>query len=258
MTLMPFDVELSRAIERNTSHSRLKVLAATGVVRLRNAPDVCPEGEWLALDYLDWKSGGDTHFAPLASVDGEMNCVGFSSRRRADKDGLWTADARKAPALKRYVEGVGANFGRVRVIRLEPQDRRVAKAMLHRDQNNRYNPDGAGWIVRSWLELSDNPDSYMMLMDSDADGYPDPTTEIRIPLHRGSRFVADTQRLWHVVVHRGDQPRHALISSFESGPALDSWIRRNRSLPARLATAYPWMGAPLKALRSVARRRVGR
>lgn len=80
--------------------------------------------------------------------------------------------------------------------------------MLHRDQNNRYNPDGAGWIVRSWLELSDNPDSYMMLMDSDADGYPDPTTEIRIPLHRGSRFVVDTQRLWHVVVHRGDQPRH--------------------------------------------------
>ena len=139
--------------------------------------------------------------------------------------------------LVRYVEGVGANFGRVRVIRLEPQDRRVAKAMLHRDQNNRYNPDGAGWIVRSWLELSDNPDSYMMLMDSDADGYPDPTTEIRIPLHRGSRFVVDTQRLWHVVVHRGDQPRHALISSFESGPALDSWIRRNRSLPARVATA---------------------
>jgi hypothetical protein len=85
VTLLPFDVELSRAIERNTSHSRLKVLAATGVVRLRNAPDVCPEGEWLALDYLDWKSGGDTHFAPLASVDGEMNCVGFSSRRRADK-----------------------------------------------------------------------------------------------------------------------------------------------------------------------------
>jgi hypothetical protein len=143
------------------------------------------------------------------------------------------------------------------VIRLEPQDRRVAKAMLHRDQNNRYNPDGAGWIVRSWLELSDNPDSYMMLMDSDADGYPDPTTEIRIPLHRGSRFVADTQRLWHVVVHRGDQPRHALISSFESGPALDSWIRRNRSLPARVATAYPGMGEPLEALRSVARRRVG-
>lgn len=103
MTLLPFDVELSRAIERNTSHSRLKVLAATGVVRLRNAPDVCPEGEWLALDYLDWKSGGDTHFAPLASVDGEMNCVGFSSRRRADKDGLWTANEEGAgpQALRR-------------------------------------------------------------------------------------------------------------------------------------------------------------
>lgn len=159
-------------------------------------------------------------------------------------------------ALKRYVEGVGANFGRVRVIRLEPQDRRVAKAMLHRDQNNRYNPDGAGWIVRSWLELSDNPDSYMMLMDSDADGYPDPTTEIRIPLHRGSRFVVDTQRLWHVVVHRGDQPRHVdLQFRVRAGTR---FLDPSKPFTAgSLATAYPGMGEPLKALRSVARRRVG-
>ena len=53
------------------------------------------------------------------------------------------------------------------------------------------------------------------------------TPEVRVPLHRGSRFVVDTQRLWHVVVHNGDAPRYALISSFESGPALDAWIARN-------------------------------
>jgi hypothetical protein len=29
------------------------------------------------------------------------------------------------------------------------------------------------------------------------------------------------------VVHNGDAPRYALISSFESGPALDAWITRN-------------------------------
>lgn len=252
MSLRPLDAELSRAIDRDTRHARLKVLADTGVVRLRDAPDVCPEGEWRALDYLDWKSGGDTHFAPLASVDGEMNCVGFSSRGRPDKDGIWTANAKVAPALRRYVEDVNTNFGRVRVIQLMPQERRKAQTLLHRDQNNRHNPESAGWVVRSWLELTDNPDSYMLLMDNDDDGYPDPATEIRIPLHRGSRFVVDTQRLWHVVVHRGDQPRHALISSFESGPELDAWIRRNRSVSARFADAYPAAGGSLKALRSAA------
>ncbi|MCB1027279.1 MAG: hypothetical protein R2704_05375 [Microthrixaceae bacterium] len=254
MSDLPIDAEISRSIDLITPHARLGVLQATGVVRLADAPDVCPEGEWRSLDFLDWKSGGDTHFAPLASVDGEMNCVGFSSRKRADKDGIWTINAERAPSLRRYVEGVGANFGRVRVIRLNPQGRAEARTLLHRDQNNRHNPPDAGWVVRSWLELTDNPDSYMMLMDNDADGYPDPATEIRIPLHRGSRFVVDTQRLWHVVVHRGDQPRHALISSFESGPELDGWIRRNRSLPARLAETYPAVGKPLKAAKAMRRR----
>jgi len=30
--------------------------------------------------------------------------------------------------------------------------------------------------------------------------------------------------LWHVVVHPGDAPRYALITSFESGPTLESWV----------------------------------
>jgi hypothetical protein len=50
-----------------------------------------------------------------------------------------------------------------------------------------------------------------------------------VPLSRGSRFVVDTQRLWHVVVHNHDFPRYALITSFESGPALDSFIARERA-----------------------------
>ena len=45
-----------------------------------------------------------------------------------------------------------------------------------------------------------------------------------MPLHKGSRFIVDTQRLWHAVVHPGDAPRYALISSFESSPVLDEWI----------------------------------
>jgi hypothetical protein len=47
---------------------------------------------------------------------------------------------------------------------------------------------------------------------------------MRVPLHQGSRFLVDTQRLWHVVVHPGNAPRYALITSFESGPTLDRWV----------------------------------
>ena len=69
----------------------------------------------------------------------------------------------------------------------------------------------------------------MKSYDSDADGLPDPATERRVPLPKGDRFVVDTQRLWHVVVHNGDSPRYALITSFESGPALESWIDSQRT-----------------------------
>jgi hypothetical protein len=86
--------------------------------------------------------------------------------------------------------------------------------------------------VRNWLELTDNPDSYMLLMDNDADGFQDPSTELRVPLHRGARFVVDTHRLWHVVVHPGTSARYALITSFESGPQLQRWI--DSQLPVRV------------------------
>jgi hypothetical protein len=67
----------------------------------------------------------------------------------------------------------------------------------------------------------------MILMDNDENGLPDASTEIRVPLHKGARFVVDTQRLWHVVVHVGNESRYALIASLESGPALDDWISSN-------------------------------
>jgi len=177
---------------------------------------------------MDWKSGGDTNFAPLASADGELDCRGFWDKGKTDKDALWTSNAEIAPTLRRYVDGVGANFGRVRVIKLEPQDRETAIKSLHRDDNNRFNPDGEGWVVRTWVELTDCPDSYMLLMDNDEDGLPNSATERRVPLHRGSRYIVDTQRLWHVVVHPGNAPRYALITSFESSPLLENWIERER------------------------------
>ncbi|MEY3266392.1 MAG: hypothetical protein RJA15_838, partial [Actinomycetota bacterium] len=124
---------------------------------------------------------------------------------------------------------IGANFGRVRIIKLEPQNREQAIRNIHRDDNNRFNPDNEGWVVRTWLELTDSPDSYMLLMDNGPDGLPDPTTERRVPLHKGSRFVVDTQRLWHVVVHNHDFPRYALITSLESGSALETFVAAERA-----------------------------
>ena len=220
-------------IPLRTPHPRLAALDETGVVVLRDMPVEVPRTEWESLEYMDWKSGGDTNFAPIASADGQLDCRGFWDKGKTDKDALWTSNAEVAPTLRSYVDDVGANFGRVRIIKLEPQDRDTAIRSIHRDDNNRFNPHDEGWVVRSWVELTDNPNSYMLLMDNDADGLPDPATERRVPLHRGARFVVDTQRLWHVVVHLGDAPRYALITSFESGPELEAWIESERvGIPA--------------------------
>jgi hypothetical protein len=223
----PTQEHWSVKIPLHTPHRRLDALAETGWVQLTDADFDVPAAEWESLEYMDWKSGGDTNFAPLASADGQLDCRGFWDKGKTDKDALWTSNADIAPTLRGYVDGVGANFGRVRIIKLEPQDRDSAWRNVHRDDNNRFNPDDEGWVVRTWLELTDNPDSYMLLMDNGPDGLPDPSTEVRVPLHRGSRFLVDTQRLWHVVVHPGDAARYALITSFESGPVLEDWVVAN-------------------------------
>jgi hypothetical protein len=70
----------------------------------------------------------------------------------------------------------------------------------------------------------------MILMEQGADGLPDPATEVHVPMHRGARYVVDTQRLWHVACNPSGDTRYALIASFESSPPLGAWIRAN--LPA--------------------------
>ncbi len=216
-------------IPLDTGHYRMEALRENGFVMLKPMPVDVPAAEWESLEYMPWKSGGDTNFAPLASADGELDCRGFWDKGKTDKDALWTSNAELAPTIRNYVDSVGANFGRVRIIKLEPQDRETAIRSIHRDDNNRFNPENEGWVVRTWVELTDQPDSYMLLMDNDAEGLPDPSTERCVHLPRGSRFVVDTQRLWHVVVHPGNAPRYALITSFESGPQLEKWIAAERA-----------------------------
>jgi hypothetical protein len=222
----------SLEIPLDTPHPRVDAMKERGFVALTDAPFEVPAAEYESLEYMDWKSGGDTNFAPIATADGELDCRGFWNRgqERPDKDAIFTSNAELCPRLRDFVTSIGVNFGRVRTIKLEPQDRETALRSFHRDDNNRFNPDSDGWVVRMWLELTDNPSSYMLLMECGPDGLPDPSTELRVPLHRGARFIVDTQRLWHVVVHEGDAPRYALITSLESGPALERWIETQ--LPA--------------------------
>ena len=163
-------------------HRKLDVLADKGFVVLRDydGPPI-PAREWLDLEYMDWKSGGDTNFAPIASALGEMECAGFWDHGKPDKDGIWTKNAAQCPTLVQWVESVGANFGRVRIIKLNPNTEAEALTRnLHLDDNNRLNPDGEAWVVRVWLQITDDPDSYMILRE-DRD---DPATESRISMPR--------------------------------------------------------------------------
>src|SRR5882724_7990360 len=113
----------STDIPLDTPHPRLEALAEHGYVALRDFPSEIPETEYRSIEYMDWKSGGDTNFAPLATADGELDCRGFwkPGQERPDKGGRLTSNASRCPTLVREVESVGAHFGRVRVIRLEPQ-----------------------------------------------------------------------------------------------------------------------------------------
>jgi hypothetical protein len=182
--------------------------------------------EWLDLEYVDWKSSGDTRFAPLASAKGEIEVNGFWNHTppRTDKDGVWIdSQVAKAPNLVRRATEPGANVGRCRVIELQPNEYADAVYNLHQDDNNRLNPDDTGWIVRGFFNLTDDANSCLVLREDRFD----PSSEVRIPIPAGSQVIVDTQRFWHAVWHQGPEPRYCLITSWESGPELDAYIAKH-------------------------------
>ena len=216
----------------------LDVFKQTGYVVLDPHEQATDPTEWLDLEYVDWRSSGVTRFAPLASAFGEIECDGFWNHKpregssvvapRTDKDGIWIDEqTEKAPKLTERAKEPGANVGRCRVIELQPNEYADCIYNLHRDDNNRLNPEGTGWIVRGFFNLTDNPDSVMILRE-DRD---DPATEHRIPLPAGAQLIVDTQRLWHAVWHEGDEPRYCLITSWESGPELGAYIDARNPKP---------------------------
>jgi hypothetical protein len=209
--------------QSRSDYITLPALEESGYVVLESYDQSADPQEWRDIEFVDWKSSGDTRFSPLASAYGDLECNGFwhHDPPKTDKDGVWVEDnVAKAPRLRARAEEPGANIGRCRVIELQPNTYAEAIYNLHLDDNNRLNPEGTGWIVRGFFNLTDDPGSVMILRE-DRD---DPSTETRIPLPAGAQVLIDTQRLWHAVWHAGDEPRYCLITSWESGPELEAYV----------------------------------
>jgi len=218
------------------SHLTLPILEETGYVVLDSHMEPMDPREWRDLEYVDWKSSGDTRFAPLASAYGEIECGGFWHHEppKSDKNGIWIdSQCAVAESLVERVQRIGTDVGRCRVIELQPNSYADALYNSHLDDNNRLNPEGEGWVLRMFMQLTHNPDSYMVLRED----INDPSTETRIALPAGAQLVVDSERMWHSVWHQGDEPRYCLITSVESGPALEKWIWENNP-KTRVETAF--------------------
>ena len=210
------------------NHLTLSILEETGYVVLDSYQQPIDPAEWKNLEYVDWKSSGDTRFAPLASAYGEIECNGFwhFDPPKPDKDGVWIdSQTAIAPTLLERVKATGANVGRCRIIELQPNSYADALYNSHLDDNNRLNPEGEGWVLRLFMQLTHNPDSYMVLRED----INDPSTETRIALPAGAQLLVDSERMWHSVWHQdpAGEPRYCLITSVESGPDLEKWVWEN-------------------------------
>ena len=210
---------------RLMSHYRMPLLEEKGFVVLSRDDVVIEPHEWKSLEYVDWKSSGDTRFAPLASAYGEIECNAFwhFDPPKPDKDGIWIdSQVERAPTITAAAQAPGANVGRVRIIELQPNSYADALYNSHLDDNNRLNEEG-GWVVRSFRNLTEDGESLRVLRED----VKDPSTETRIARPAGARIIVDSQRMWHSVWHTGDEPRYCLITSYESGPDLEKWIFAN-------------------------------
>jgi hypothetical protein len=205
-----------------TPHYRMPVLQSAGgylVLDKYRGPEIARQ-EWEDLTYTTYATDPATFFAPVTSATGKMELKGFWEYGKADIDGVWTENAKKCPTLVKWIEASGVRFGRVQLLRMPPNTLRECRWGLHLDNNNQGNPDSNGWIVRVWLELTDDPMSVLVLRPAEFDR----KGEVRIPLPRFQQVVLDSEALYHGGYHAGSRTRYAVIASVESGPALERWI----------------------------------
>jgi hypothetical protein len=210
--------------EMKSAHYRMQALENHGgfqVLRKYSGPAVPPE-EWESLEYTTYATDPMTTFAPITSPTGKVELVGAREAGEGDLDGWsWTPNAAKCPSIVSWLESVGARFGRVQLLRMKPNTLRECRWGLHQDNNNEANSEGNGWIVRLWLELTDDHSSALLVRSREFDR----STETSIRLPKYQQAVVDSEALWHGGHHRGPGIRYALIASFESSPELEKWMR---------------------------------
>jgi hypothetical protein len=209
--------------QRKTAHYRMPMLEKAGghlVLNKYKGPEI-PSSEWEDLTYTTYASDPTTYFAPIASATGEIELKGFWEYGKADLDGEWTENAKKCPTLVSWIESIGARFGRVQLLRMSPNTMRECRWGLHLDNNNQGNPETNGWVVRVWMELTDDDSSALVVRPSEFDR----KGEVKIALPKYQQAVVDSEFLWHGGHHAGDHTRFAVIVSVESGPDLERWIQ---------------------------------
>ena len=200
----------STDIPLDTPHPRLDALAEHGYVVLRDLdaadPRVgVPRARVHGLEERRrHQLRADRHRRRRARLPRASGSRATSAPTRAAASRRTRRSARRIVA---EVESVGADFGRVRVIKLEPQAYDDALRQIHRDDNNRFNPDdrrlGRALVARAHRQPR-------QLHGPHGAGRRRPAR----PDHRGARSrctaarasCVDTQRLWHVVCHTGDAP----------------------------------------------------
>jgi hypothetical protein len=217
--------------QRRTPHYRMPKLVANGgylLLKKYDGPEI-PKSEYEDLAFTTYASDQSTVLAPITSATGEIELRGFEAYGRPDLDGIWTDNAKKCPTIVSYVESIGARFGRVQLLKMQPNTIRECRWGLHLDNNNAVNvPDKNGWVVRVWLELTDDESSSLVVRSSQFDK----NSETRIALPRYQQAVVDSELLYHGGYHRGPGIRYALIVSLESGPALEKWVDSQLPEPA--------------------------
>jgi hypothetical protein len=211
------------APETKSAHYRMRALENHGgfrVLRKYRGPAIPPE-EWENLEYTTYATDPITAFAPITSPTGKVELVGAREAGEGDLDGWsWTPNASKCPSIVSWLESVGARFGRVQLLQMKPNTLRECRWGLHQDNNNEDNSERNGWIVRLWLELTDDHSSALLVRSKEFDR----STEVSIRLPQYQQAVVDSEALWHGGHHRGPGTRYALIASFESSPELEKWM----------------------------------
>ncbi|MEZ5255585.1 MAG: hypothetical protein R2705_01420 [Ilumatobacteraceae bacterium] len=101
----------SVAIDEREAHYLCPALEETGFVALRPADFDVPAAEWESLEYMDWKSGGDTNSLPSPAL--MVSSIAGLLGQGQDRQGR-PVDLERRPGaggtLKAYVDSIGANF----------------------------------------------------------------------------------------------------------------------------------------------------